>query len=97
MRPKITRLLAVMIIAVVLGVPGVLWGQGTQSQGRYADSPRQADKSYFTDQQKKQQIRNKGQKPPTQKKGRPAGTGPATQTQPPTKPMRGGPVSPLGY
>ena len=91
MRLKVKRLLAVMM-AVVLGLPGISWGQGTQSKGRYGDSPHQADKSYFTDQQKK--VRNKGQKPPTQKKVRPGG--PATQTQAPTKPLRGGPVGTAG-
>jgi uncharacterized protein HemX len=92
MRTKVKCLLAV-IIAVVLGLPGILWGQGTQSRGRYADSPRQADKSFATNQQKKRQIGNKGKKLQPQKKGQPAGKGPATQSQPPTKAMRGGPTS----
>jgi uncharacterized protein HemX len=84
-------LLAVML-AVVLGLPGISGAQGTQSRGRYADSPRQADKSFATDQQKKgrQQIRKKGQKPQTQKKVRRQGAKPASQSQPPTKALRGG-------
>ena len=91
----IKGLLAV-VLAVILGLPGISWGQGTQSQTHRGDSPHQADKSYFTDQQKKGQIRNKGQKPQTQPKGRRQKAGPATQSQPPTKLMRGGPASPLG-
>jgi uncharacterized protein HemX len=93
MRPKVKWLLAVMI-AVVLGLPGSLWGQGTQSRGRYADSPRRADKSFSADRQMQGQkkVRNRGQKSQTQKKMRRPGAAPATQTQAPTKSLRGGPA-----
>jgi len=94
-RVSIKGLLAV-VLAVVLGLPGISGAQGTQSQGRYGDSPHQADKSFTTDQQKKgrqqQQIQKKIRKPQTQKKGPQQGAKPAGQYQPPTKALRGGPA-----
>jgi hypothetical protein len=83
------------MLAVVLGLPGISGAQGTPSQGRYGDSPLQADKSFTTDQQKKgrqQQLPKKVQKPQTQKNERRQGAKPAGQYQPPTKALRGGPV-----
>jgi len=97
-RTGVMGLLAV-VLAVIVGLSGISWGQGMQSQGRYADSPHQADKSFTVDRQKKrqqQQIQKKVQKPQTQQKGRPSVKGPASQSRPPTKPMRSGPLGPSG-
>jgi uncharacterized protein HemX len=88
--------LLAVVLAVVLGWPGILWGQGTQSRGHHMDSPHQADKSYTTERQKKrrQVVRKKVQRFRTQKKGPPQKSGPATQAPPPPGPMHGGPVGP---
>jgi uncharacterized protein HemX len=98
MKPKVIKWLLAVMLSLVLGFPGSLWGQVTQSRGRYADSPRRADKSFSTDRQKKGQkkVRNRGQKSQTQKKMRRMKAGTATQTQTPTKSKGGGSTGSAG-
>lgn len=91
--------LAALMLAVVLVWPGALWGQGPPlTGGRFADSPRQADKSYFQDLQKKQRprLRNPKKRPRTSGKGRVSGKKPVTKTKSPTNPTKGAPVGSSG-
>ena len=51
--------LAAIILAVILVSPGVLWGQVVGRGSRAMSSPRQTDKSYSLDRQKRRaRVRN---------------------------------------
>lgn len=90
--------LAAIILAVMLILPGALWGQGPRPGSRLQDSPQQTDKSYLQEQQKKrrQQLKNPRQPLKTPDKGRQSGRPEKIRSKPPEQPMRGGPVNPSG-
>ena len=74
--------LAAMILAVVLISPGASWSQGLPGS-RVLNSPKQADKSFFQEQQQKrqQQIRKPKQQPRPAPKGKPPVKKPASRKQ----------------
>ncbi|MFZ5452965.1 MAG: hypothetical protein ACOZF2_13995 [Thermodesulfobacteriota bacterium] len=77
--------LAAIILAIILISPGILWGQGSRPEGQVKSSPRQADKSFFLDQQKKRpRIRDSKKKTRSNRKKQ-VRSSPKKQSQPATK------------